>query len=79
VALKLHARSVVGQQSRENRRQDVRGDRRRRSRGGRRDGDPHSNWRRVAWLFAAYALFISVRSLPETARRFFSRGNRRAA
>jgi hypothetical protein len=40
------------------------GDRRRKSRGGRRAGDPRFNWRRVAWLFTFYALYLSARSLP---------------
>jgi hypothetical protein len=48
-------------------------DRRRHSRSGRRASDPHTNWRRIAWLFAAYALYLSVRSLPETVRNLFSR------
>ena len=46
-------------------------DRRKRSRSGRRTSDPHVNWRRIAWLFAAYALYLSVRSLPETVRNLF--------
>ena len=37
------------------RRQMDRGDRRKNSRGGRRTKDPHTNWRRIAWLFAASA------------------------
>jgi hypothetical protein len=48
-------------------------DRRRRSRSGRRAGDPHFNWRRIAWLFAAYALYVSVRTLPSTIRKLFER------
>jgi len=50
-------------------------DRRRISRGGRRRGDPHDGgyWRRLPWLFAAYAVFVSIRSLPAAARRFFTR------
>jgi hypothetical protein len=46
------------------RRAAPRGDRRKHSRSGRRTGDPHTNWRRLAWLFAAYATYLSVRSLP---------------
>jgi len=42
-----------------------RGDRRKLSRSGRRAEDPHTNWRRLAWLFGAYAIYLSVRSLPE--------------
>jgi len=45
------------------RRAAVRTDRRRRSRSGRRTHDPRVNWRRWTWLFAAYALFMSLRSL----------------
>ncbi len=43
-------------------------DRRKNSRSGRRADDPHTNWRRIAWLFAVYAIYLSVRSLPETVR-----------
>jgi hypothetical protein len=49
------------------------GDRRRNSRSGRRDGDPHVNWRRLAWLFAAYAVYVSVRSLPTAVKKMFHR------
>jgi hypothetical protein len=45
------------------------GDRRKHSRSGRRGGDPHTNWRRLAWLFAAYAAYLSIRSLPTTMKR----------
>ena len=51
------------------RRGTPRGDRRKNSRSGRRTGDPHTNWRRVAWLFAAYATYLSVRSLTATMKR----------
>jgi len=44
-------------------------DRRRNSRSGRRAADPHTNWRRVAWLFLAYATVLSIRSLPATMTR----------
>jgi hypothetical protein len=50
------------------RRTEARTDRRKRSRSGRRNEDPHVNWRRVAWLFAGYALYISARSLPATVK-----------
>jgi hypothetical protein len=43
-------------------------DRRKYSRSGRRSTDPRVNWRRLAWLFAAYAAYLSVRSLPATVR-----------
>jgi hypothetical protein len=46
-----------------------RGDRRKNSRSGRRTGDPHTNWRRLAWLFAAYATYLSIRSLTATMKR----------
>jgi len=55
------------------RRQPEHADRRKNSRGGRRDGDPRVNWRRLAWLFAAYATYLSIRSLPATLRRMFRR------
>jgi len=48
-------------------------DRRRQSRSGRRASDPQTNWRRLAWLFAAYATYLSVRSLPAHVKRFFRR------
>jgi len=45
-----------------------RGDRRKNSRSGRRAKDPHTNWRRLAWLFGAYAIYLSVRSLPDAVK-----------
>ncbi len=56
-------------------RRTVGADRRRNSRGGRRTADPRTNWRwrRLAWLFAAYAVYVSVRSLPATVRNYFKR------
>jgi len=48
-------------------------DRRRNSRGGRRTTDPHVNWQRLAWLFAVYAIYMSLRSLPSTAWRVLKR------
>jgi len=44
------------------------GDRRKHSRSGRRARDPHTNWRRIAWLFAVYAIYLSVRSLPDAVK-----------
>jgi len=37
--------------------------------------DPHVewHWRRLAWLFAAYALFVSVRSLPASVKQYLQR------
>jgi hypothetical protein len=59
------------------RRAAVRTDRRKYSRSGRRGNDPHVNWRRLAWLFAGYALFMSLRSLPSTVKkRLFDRRTR---
>jgi hypothetical protein len=55
------------------RRASPRTDRRKHSRGGRRTSDPHVNWRRLTWLFAAYALYLSVRTLPASVWRFFKR------
>jgi len=49
-------------------------DRRKHSRSGRRATDPHVNWRRLAWLFGAYALCLSIRSLPAHVLKFFRRG-----
>src|SRR5262245_23324022 len=48
-------------------------DRRKHPRGGRRKSDPHTNWRWIAWLFAAYAAYLSIRQLPETIRSLFKR------
>jgi hypothetical protein len=56
-------------------RRSITADRRQKSRGGRRTSDPHNSWRwrRLAWLFAAYAVYWSIRSLPSTVKRFFNR------
>jgi len=50
-------------------------DRRKKSRGGRRATDPRTSWRwrRLAWLFAAYAVYWSVRSLPSTVKNYFKK------
>ncbi|HJZ70875.1 MAG TPA: hypothetical protein VKE51_03995 [Vicinamibacterales bacterium] len=45
------------------------GDRRRNPRNGRRRTDPGTAWRRIAWLFGAYAIFLSIRSLPASMTR----------
>jgi hypothetical protein len=37
------------------------------------------NWRRVAWLFAAYALYLSIRKFPATVKRLLKREDTRAA
>jgi hypothetical protein len=55
------------------RRTNERPDRRKRSRGGRRTADPRSNWRRLAWFFAAYAIYLSVRALPASIVKLFKR------
>jgi hypothetical protein len=56
------------------RRGGAKSDRRKHSRSGRRARDPHFHWQRLAWLFAGYAIFLSIRSLPATLRqKFFSR------
>jgi hypothetical protein len=56
------------------RRGAARTDRRKHSRSGRRAHDPRFNWRRIAWLFAGYAIVLSIRSLPAMVRqKFFSR------
>jgi len=56
-------------------------DRRKISRGGRRESDPRTNWRwrRLAWLFAAYAVYLSVRSLPATVKGYLARKNTSAS
>ena len=50
-----------------------RADRRKNSRSGRRATDPRVNWRRLTWVFAGYALYLSIRSFPEAVRRLFRR------
>jgi hypothetical protein len=56
------------------RRGDIRSDRRKHSRSGRRSRDPQYHWRRLAWLFAGYAIYLSIRTLPATLRqKLFSR------
>jgi hypothetical protein len=49
------------------------GDRRRQSRSGRRASDPHTDWRRLTWLFAVYGAYLSLRALPAAIKRFFQR------
>ena len=53
------------------RRSVVRTDRRAHSRSGRRGEDPHTNWRRLTWLFGGYALYLSARALPSAVKRLF--------
>jgi len=53
------------------RRTPERRDRRKQSRSGRRASDPHTNWRRVGWLFATYGIYLSFRSLPASIKKFF--------
>jgi hypothetical protein len=48
-------------------------DRRKHPRSGRRSTDPHVDWRRLAWLFGAYAAYLSIRSLPANVRKLFGR------
>jgi hypothetical protein len=48
-------------------------DRRKNSRSGRRATDPRVDWRRAAWRFGAYALYLSARSLPASVKKFFLR------
>jgi hypothetical protein len=78
VALRLHDSSTVAETRVHSfeRRRGASGDRRRNARSGRRDGDPRVNWRRVAWLFAAYAAYVSLRSLPATIKQLFGRSSR---
>jgi len=71
----LHPFAAVAEHSATSDRRTVGVDRRTHSRGGRRAGDPHANWRwrRLAWLFGAYAVYLSFRSLPATAKKHFTR------
>jgi hypothetical protein len=55
------------------RRAEGRADRRKTSRSGRRSSDPHGHGRRVTWLFASYGIYMSVRWLPATIKRLFTR------
>jgi hypothetical protein len=78
LALRLHdghdvADTRVSFSERSSNRRGWSGDRRKNSRSGRRDGDPRVNWRRVAWLFAAYAVLVSIRLLPTTVKRLVTR------
>jgi hypothetical protein len=49
------------------------GDRRKQSRNGRRGSEPRRNWRRAAWLFAAYVAYVCLRALPDGIRRYIKR------
>ena len=74
VALALHLlRIVTTETPAAERRLPERGDRRRNSRSGRRKADPRTSWRRVAWLFALYAAYLSVRSFPRAVRQLWNR------
>jgi len=56
-------------------------DRRRHSRSGRRNDDPHVSawyWRRVAFLFGAYVAYVSLRNMPSTVRNWFKKRPHRA-
>jgi hypothetical protein len=55
------------------RRQATVSDRRKQSRNGRRQSDPHRHWRRLTWLLAAYIAYISLRWLPASVRRLLTR------
>jgi len=61
------------------RRTPDRTDRRKHSRSGRRTSDPHTNWRRVGWLFAAYGIYLSIRSLPASIKKLFKKEETPAA
>jgi hypothetical protein len=69
------SRSVAENATVRNDRRGVSFDRRKKSRGGRRTTDPRTawRWRRLAWLFGAYAVYWSVRALPSTVKRYFNR------
>jgi hypothetical protein len=77
VASELHPQRLVGTKVgvdvRPERRHAQKADRRRKSRSGRRSTDPYMNWRRIAWLFAIYAAYLSIRSLPAIVRGKFSK------
>jgi len=76
VALRLHdCADVAETHVSSSEKRGPHGDRRKNSRSGRRDGDPRVNWRRIAWLFAAYAVYVSVRSLPATVKQIFNRSS----
>jgi hypothetical protein len=70
----LHSQRIVAEKPFGPERRSFTGtDRRRNSRSGRRTSDPRVNWRRLAWLFAFYAAYLSVRALPLTLRRLLRR------
>jgi hypothetical protein len=76
LASALHYSAAVAENStRSSERRGVGSDRRKQSRGGRRATDPRTawRWRRLAFLFAAYAVLWSLRSLPETVKRYVKR------
>jgi hypothetical protein len=64
-----------GTVSTQDRRAAASGDRRRKPRSGRRASDPRVrwHWRRLAWLFALYAVYLSIRSLPTSVKKRFAR------
>jgi hypothetical protein len=59
-------------------RRDGNGDRRKRSRSGRRRQDPHTHSRRVQWLFVLYAAFLGARWVPDAVKRLLRRRNQPA-
>jgi len=67
VALELHPPPAM------DRRATPHNDRRKNARNGRRNSDPHRTWRKAAWLFAAYALYLSLRAMPAAIRRLLHR------
>jgi hypothetical protein len=75
LASRLHLTDLVSEKVVPSERRNDGIERRKNSRGGRRSGDPHPDWRwrRLAWLFAAYALYLSVRALPSTVKNYFNR------
>jgi hypothetical protein len=75
LASRLHRRAAVAESKSMDRRANPRSDRRKNSRSGRRASDPHGDgrWRRLAWLFAAYAAYLSVRGIPAAVRRVWRR------
>jgi hypothetical protein len=75
LALRLHHSRTVTQTPATDRRAPNRNDRRRHSLNGRRNTDPHTQWRRLAWLFAGYAGYLSFRSVSRAVRRLLQRQN----
>ena len=55
------------------RRAAERADRRKSTRNGRRASERRRSWGHMVWLFAGYALYVSIRAVPLGLRRVIGR------